>query len=55
MSLAGLTADFIKPVALALNVGEALIGTLQFCRAGHFSWRLFWPFALLAVPFAAFG
>src|SRR6267143_2408972 len=24
----------------------------QFWRAGHFSWKLFWPFALLSVPAA---
>jgi uncharacterized membrane protein YfcA len=55
MSLFGLSADFIKPVALVLNVGVAAIGTWQFVRAGHFSWRLFWPFAVLAVPFAWLG
>ena len=31
------------------------IGTFQFWRAGHFSWKLFWPFALLSVPAAYVG
>jgi uncharacterized membrane protein YfcA len=34
----------------ALNILVASIATWQFRRAGHFSWRTFWPFAALAVP-----
>jgi len=45
----------IRPTALVLNILVALIGSFQFWRAGHFSWRLFWPFALLSVPAAYFG
>jgi hypothetical protein len=55
MSLLGLAPAEIKPIALALNILVAAIGTWQFWRAGHFSWRLFWPFALLSVPFAFAG
>jgi uncharacterized membrane protein YfcA len=55
MSLAGLAPDFIKPTALAMNVLVAGIGSWQFLRAGHFAWRTFWPFALLAVPMAYVG
>jgi uncharacterized membrane protein YfcA len=55
MSLAGLAPAVIKPTALALNVLVASLATLQFARAGHFSWPLFWPFALLSVPFAFLG
>jgi uncharacterized protein len=55
MSLFGLSQQTIKPTALTLNIIVASIATWQFCRAGHFSWRLFWPFALLAVPFAFLG
>ena len=32
-----------------------MIGSFQFWRAGHFSWKLFWPFALLSIPAAYFG
>ena len=55
MSLCGLSATFIRPTALVLNILVAAIGTFQFWRAGHFSWPLFWPFALLSVPCAYLG
>lgn len=55
MSLFGVAAVSIKPTALILNLVVASIGTLQFWRAGHFRWPLFWPFALGAVPAAALG
>ena len=55
MSLFGLAATTIRPTALVLNVLVSVLTTWQFHRAGHFSWRLFWPFALLAVPFAFVG
>lgn len=55
MSLLSLAPATIKPVALTLNILVATIGTWQFWRAGHFSWGLFWPFALLSVPFAFLG
>lgn len=55
MSLFSLEPAFIKPTALLLNIVVAAITAWQFYRAGHFSWRLFWPFAILAVPFAFVG
>lgn len=55
MSLFGLAPVVIKPTALLLNIFVATIGTFQFWRAGHFSWRLFWPFALLSIPCAFLG
>ena len=55
MSLLSLAPAEIKPIALALNILVATIGSFQFWRAGHFSWSLFWPFALLSVPFAFLG
>ncbi len=55
MSLLSLAPAEIKPIALALNILVASIGSFQFWRAGHFSWSLFWPFALLALPFAFIG
>jgi uncharacterized membrane protein YfcA len=45
----------IKPTVLLLNILVASIATYQFWRAGHFSWRLFWPFAALSVPCAFLG
>ncbi len=55
MSLLSLAPTVIKPTALTLNILVASIATWHFVRAGHFSWRMFWPFALLAVPFAFLG
>ena len=55
MSLFGLAPAVIKPTALVLNILVACIGAWQFWRAGHFSWRLFWPFAVLAIPMAFVG
>ena len=55
MALWGIAPPIIRPTALALNILVASIGSFQFWRAGHFSWKLFWPFALLSVPTAYFG
>src|SRR3977135_634047 len=55
MTLCGLQTTFIRPTALVLNILVARIRAFQFWRAGHFSWRLFWPFALLSIPAAYLG
>ena len=55
MALWGLAATTIRPTALILNILVATIGSFQFWKAGHFSWKLFWPFALLSIPAAYFG
>lgn len=55
MSLLSMAPEEIRQSALVLNILVATIGTIQFWAAGHFSWRLFWPFALLAVPLAFVG
>jgi hypothetical protein len=55
MSLAGLAPEVIRPTALLLNVLVASIASIQFWRARRFSWPLFWPFALAAVPMAFVG
>src|SRR6202023_1607055 len=55
MTLFGVVPTIIRPTALVLNILVACIGSFQFWRAGHFSWRLFWPFALLSIPAAYFG
>ena len=55
MTLFDLAPATIKPAALVLNILVASLTAWQFWRAGHFSWRLFWPFAVLSVPFAFLG
>src|SRR5881628_1910339 len=55
MTLFGVAPAAIRPTALVLNILVASIGAFQFWRAGHFSWKLFWPFALLSIPAAYIG
>jgi len=55
MTLWGFAPDRIKPLALLLNILVASIASVQFYRAGHFSWKLFWPIAILAAPMAFIG
>ena len=55
MAIAGLSPDVIRPTALVLNVVVAVIGTVQFARAGHFRRGLFLPLAAASVPCAALG
>ncbi|HVF47279.1 MAG TPA: sulfite exporter TauE/SafE family protein [Pyrinomonadaceae bacterium] len=44
-----------RPTALLLNLFVASIGTVQFYRAGHFSWRIFLLFATASIPMAFVG
>lgn len=55
MALVGISPAAIKPTAPILNIVVASIGSFQFWNAGHFSWRLFWPFALFSIPSAFLG
>ena len=55
MALFGMAPIVMKPTALTLNIIVALIGTVRFYRAGFFSWRTFWPFAITSVPAAYIG
>ena len=55
MALFGLAPEVIKPTALTLNIAVALITTVRFYRAGHFSWSLSWPFLALSIPLAFVG
>ena len=55
MGLFSLAQDVMKPTALALNILVASVATFKFYRAGLFSWRLFWPFAVASIPAAFVG
>ncbi|HET6362039.1 MAG TPA: sulfite exporter TauE/SafE family protein [Gemmatimonadota bacterium] len=55
LTLLGYGVVLVRPTALLLNVLVATIATWQFWHAGHFSWSLFWPFAILSVPMAFLG
>lgn len=55
MALAGIAPAEMRPVALTLNILVSAIATFKFQRAGHFRWRLFWPFAAVSIPLAFLG
>lgn len=55
MALMGVETAVMRPTALSINVLVAAIAFTQFARAGHFSWRLFWPFAAASMPAAYVG
>lgn len=55
MALLAVAPEVTRPTALVLNLFVASIGTVQFYRAGYFSWRIFLPFAVASVPMAFIG
>ena len=55
LALFSVTPAAFKPTALVLNILVAAIATYSFARAGHFSWRLFWPFAATSIPASFIG
>lgn len=55
MALAGIGPQEMRPVALVLNILVSSLGSWKFHRAGHFRWRLFWPFAAVSIPLAYVG
>jgi hypothetical protein len=55
MALAGVAPQEMRPIALLLNVLVSSLATYKFYRAGHFRWRLFWPFAVVSIPLAYLG
>lgn len=55
MAIAGVASATMRPSALILNLCVSAIAFAQFARAGHFRWKLFWPFAVLSVPAAWLG
>ncbi len=55
MAFMAVAPEVTRPTALVLNLFVASIGTVQFCRAGYFSWRIFLPFAAASIPMAFVG
>jgi uncharacterized membrane protein YfcA len=55
MALAGVAPQEMRPIALLLNILVSSLATWKFYRAGHFRWRLFWPFAVVSIPMAYLG
>ena len=55
MAFLSVSPGVTRPTALVLNLFVASIGAIQFYRAGHFKWNIFWPFAVTSIPFAFLG
>src|SRR5438045_7015642 len=55
MTLFGVAPVIIRPTVLVFIILVASNVPFQFWRSGHFSWKLFWPFALLSIPAAYVG
>lgn len=55
MALFGVQAAVMRPTALALNILVSAFTSVRFLQAGLFRWRVFWPFAVGAIPFAIVG
>jgi uncharacterized membrane protein YfcA len=55
MAFMGVMPEVTRPTALVLNLFVASIGLYQFWRAGYYSWRIFWPFAVASIPMAFVG
>jgi uncharacterized membrane protein YfcA len=55
MAFFGVSPIIMKPTALVLNILVASITTFRYCRAGCFSWNIFWPFMLTSIPAAFLG
>lgn len=55
MGLVGIEPSLMKPTALCLNILVSSIAFFRFYKAGAFSWTLFIPLALTAIPFAYLG
>ena len=55
MALFSVSAVTMKPTALVLNLIAASLTLVQFLRTGQFNRKLFWMFALPAIPMAFLG
>lgn len=55
LALFSVVPEVFRPTALLLNIMVASVAAYSFRRAGHFSWRLFWPFAATSIPFSFLG
>lgn len=55
MGLVGVAPSMMKPTALCLNILVSLIAFWRFYAAKNFSWQIFIPLAIAAVPLAFIG
>lgn len=55
MAIIGIAPQEMKSSALIMNLAVSIISFLGFYKAGHFRWKLFWPFAAASIPMAFVG
>lgn len=55
LSFFGMAPAAMAPGALCLNLLVAGVSFLSYRRAGHFAWRLLWPFLAASAPAAFAG
>jgi uncharacterized membrane protein YfcA len=55
LSLFGFRPESMVVSALCLNLFVSALSFYSFRRAGHFDWKLFWPFAAGSIPLAYVG
>ena len=55
MAIAGISPSLMKSSALILNLFVAGVAFISFYRAGHFKWKILWPFAITSMPMAFIG
>jgi uncharacterized membrane protein YfcA len=55
LALAGFARPEVTPVVLVLNIVVASTGLFNYWRAGHFSPRLLFPFAVASIPATFLG
>jgi uncharacterized membrane protein YfcA len=55
MAIFSTSPTLMKSSALILNVFVSLVAFVQYYRAGHFRWNLFWPFAVASIPMSYVG
>lgn len=55
MAIMGVAPTLMKSSALVMNLSVSIISFIGFYRAGHFKFKLFWPFAISSMPMAFVG
>lgn len=55
MALFSIQPSMMKSSALILNIFVSIVSFIQFYRAGHFRWKLFYPLAMASIPMAFIG
>ncbi|MBC34828.1 MAG: hypothetical protein CL663_02110 [Bacteroidetes bacterium] len=55
MAIFSFPPELMKVTALTLNLFVASIAFFAFYKAGHFKFKLLWPFVITSVPFSFLG